>query len=56
MKICKARKTLKNAALVAKIGVDTAENEQKRKKGAKARKNQRNQKRCKEKNVELEKR
>ena len=31
-KTCKARKTLKNAALVAKIGAATAENEQKRKK------------------------
>ena len=29
-KTCRARKTLKNAALVAKIGVDTAENEQRR--------------------------
>ena len=30
-KKCKARKTVKNATLDAKIGVDTAENEQKRK-------------------------
>ena len=29
-KKCRARKTLKNATLDAKIGVDTAENEQKR--------------------------
>ena len=53
-KKCKAQKTLKNDALDAKIGVDTAANEPR--KGSENLKNRKILERCKGRNVKLEKR